>query len=397
MLASGRTTALDVRIGNARRPQLEHPHGRFVSGNYFSRARRARRGTGRTLDATVDASPARARSRRSATATGRAASTTIRPSSARRSSSTVSKLTIVGIAPAEFTGEIVGAPTDIWLPLVDARCLASEPDAAQRSHDDLAPPARPTQARRDARSRREARLPTLIRQDIVANGGAGVRPRLSRGQTTDLLRQSGAKGFSRVRATFEAPLVHADDRCRAAALHHLRERREPSARARDRARPRDGRATRAWRRSQTARAPTADGKRRARVLERGARAAVRLVGEPCAARRFAAGGPSIRSTTDRRAVLGFTLVVSMLAVGLFGLAPALRASRVDLASTMRASAHAVAGSALGATRAARAARQTADRGTGRAVGGAARRRCDARPQLAQRRNRSMSGSIATIS
>ena len=46
-------------------------------------------------------------------------------------------------------------------------------------------------------------------------------------------------------------------------------------------------------------------------------------------------------------MLAFTLGVSVFAVALFGLAPAMRASRVDLASTMRANAHAVAGSALG--------------------------------------------------
>src|SRR5256885_249057 len=37
-------------------------------------------------------------------------------------------------------------------------------------------------------------------------------------------------------------------------------------------------------------------------------------------------------------VLGFTAVLSMIAVTLFGLLPALKASRVDLASTMRAHA-----------------------------------------------------------
>src|SRR6185503_10692435 len=47
-------------------------------------------------------------------------------------------------------------------------------------------------------------------------------------------------------------------------------------------------------------------------------------------------------------VLAFTVVVSIAAVALFGLAPAVRASRVDLASTMRAGATAVTGSALGA-------------------------------------------------
>jgi len=46
-------------------------------------------------------------------------------------------------------------------------------------------------------------------------------------------------------------------------------------------------------------------------------------------------------------VLLFTLALSCLAVTVFGLAPALRASRVELASSMRASASSLAGSALG--------------------------------------------------
>ena len=46
-------------------------------------------------------------------------------------------------------------------------------------------------------------------------------------------------------------------------------------------------------------------------------------------------------------VLVFTLVVSVLAVALFGLAPALRASRVELAGAMRASARSLAGGSLG--------------------------------------------------
>src|SRR5256886_5473112 len=47
-------------------------------------------------------------------------------------------------------------------------------------------------------------------------------------------------------------------------------------------------------------------------------------------------------------VLAFTLLLSLAAVALFGLAPALRASRVDLATTMRAHARAVGGG-FGAT------------------------------------------------
>src|SRR5262249_52388261 len=47
-------------------------------------------------------------------------------------------------------------------------------------------------------------------------------------------------------------------------------------------------------------------------------------------------------------VLVFTAGLAIVTVALFGLVPALRASRVDLASTMRAHARSVADSALGA-------------------------------------------------
>src|SRR6185295_11278921 len=57
----------------------------------------------------------------------------------------------------------------------------------------------------------------------------------------------------------------------------------------------------------------------------------------------ATSAPPLDLGMDYR-VLAFTLGVSFLAVILFGLVPALRASRVDLASTMRGSAHAIAGS-----------------------------------------------------
>ena len=56
------------------------------------------------------------------------------------------------------------------------------------------------------------------------------------------------------------------------------------------------------------------------------------------------GGIAVNAGLDLR-VLGFTLGVSILAVGIFGLVPALRASRVDLASSMRANAQSVTGSA----------------------------------------------------
>src|SRR5262249_29786632 len=46
-------------------------------------------------------------------------------------------------------------------------------------------------------------------------------------------------------------------------------------------------------------------------------------------------------------VLAFTVAVSVIAVGVFALAPAMHATRIELASSMRAGAQAVTGSAMG--------------------------------------------------
>src|SRR2546430_15937568 len=53
------------------------------------------------------------------------------------------------------------------------------------------------------------------------------------------------------------------------------------------------------------------------------------------------------TTLFRSRVLAFTIALSVIAVGLFGLAPALRAVRIDLASSMRASASSLSGGGMG--------------------------------------------------
>jgi predicted permease len=57
-----------------------------------------------------------------------------------------------------------------------------------------------------------------------------------------------------------------------------------------------------------------------------------------------AGSVAVNAELSQR-VLAFTVLISVLAVGLFGLVPALRASRVDLASSVRSSAASIAASA----------------------------------------------------
>ena len=84
VLASGKTDRLDVRVGGG---ELEHPRGRFVSGNYFS-VLGISASIGRVFDASADSITAAPRRSRSATDTGSVVFTAIAASSARTSRST---------------------------------------------------------------------------------------------------------------------------------------------------------------------------------------------------------------------------------------------------------------------------------------------------------------------
>ncbi len=343
VLASGRAGRIDAHIDGTS-GEFEHPHGRFVSSNYFQ-VLGVHALQGRTFDPNGDDVP------------GSTPVTTMSygywtrrfhndPSAIGRTILVDGmKLTIIGVTPAYFTGEIVGATTDLWLPLgmqdalqPNQRLLNDRTGSWLLLLGRLKPGVTLMQA--------QQQIKQLLQQSVATHGKPDRAKSFLASKNTYFI-ESGAKGFSRVRDTFHAPLftlmigvalllciICANVANLLLARAIARGREMAVRRALGAAR---GRLVRQLLTESAVLA----------LVSAGVGLLVAYWGSRGLLVLSADGGASAVHLAMNANVLAFTLVTSMLAVALFGLVPALRASRVELATTMRSSAHSVAGSALG--------------------------------------------------
>jgi predicted permease len=331
LAATGTAGRLDVRIGGT--GDYEHPAGRFVSGNYFDvlgvTAARGRlfasmdddRAAGAAPDAVISDFYWRLRFGAAPNVVGRelhVGDATLR---------------IVGVTPPGFTGEVVERPTDVWLP------IGMEPI--------IAPHAAPIEERGTAwllflgrlapsvtLASATPELTALIRRSLVANAMFAGERDMSRRAVVPIT--SGAKGLSAVRRAYGPALEELEA---GVALLLLIVCTNVGnlllARAVTRGPEMSLRLALGASRRRLVRQLMTESAMLAAV---GGVAGLAFAwwGSRALAAAAAVGRAPIAPTRVDASVVGFTLAVTIVAVVAFGLAPALRTSRVDIASSLRA-------------------------------------------------------------
>jgi predicted permease len=352
LAATGRTSRLDVTIdgpgaksaGSGQdAAEAEHPRGRLVSGNYFA-VLGVPTLIGRPLtvddDRSANGSPVavisyaywQRRFQGDRGVLGRAITIDRVP------------FTIVGVTPPGFHGEVVGRMTDIWMPLTMQPALAKQDWLTRPSTCWLL-----LLGRRSAGvtlAQVQAAYPTIVWRALAASvpspdAMAGLKKE-------ELSVADGARGLSPIRALYAEPLttlmaavglvllvVCANVANLLLARGAARER-ELSVRM-------------------------ALGAGRVRVVRQllteslilgvlgGAAGLLLAIWGSQALLKLAADGPGAIPLDVRMdwRVLGFTLLVTGVTAVLFGLAPALRATRVELATSLRSGGRGTTGGLLG--------------------------------------------------
>jgi predicted permease len=340
LYATGRTNRLDVVIDQApasARPgptEAEHPHGRFVTGNFFS-VLGVRAVAGRTFAAAEDrltgASPVvvisyaywQNRFAGNPAVVGR----TITVNGAG--------FVIVGVAAQNFTGDIVGQPMDVWIPVtMQPVVMPASPWLTNRGVSWLLLMGRlaPGVTLETAR----ATLAGLETRFLLENAGTERRYLETTLHDKPPQVESGARGFSYYRAAFASAMFTLTAAVAMVLLVVC-------------ANVANLMLARAAARGREISVRIALGAGRMRLVQQllTESAILAIIGSACglvvawwgstAILRLAAGGPKPIPVDVRLdwPVVAFTIGLSVATTLLIGLVPALRATRADVASALR--------------------------------------------------------------
>jgi predicted permease len=344
MYATGWSGPIDVQMGSGAGATAEQPHARFVTGNFFSMLG-VRPYVGRTFTAAEDKTPGQDPVavltydywRRRFSSSNAAIGSVMRVNDVA--------VTIIGVTPPGFRGDIVGQPLDFWLPMMMDPIIQPQMNKVNdRAWSWVVMMGRlePGVALEQARVQVSAVEANAVRDHLSGLELAEFNQSV---KDSPIQVVSGARGFSERRAVYGKALWVL---MAAVGLVILVVCANVSSLMLAR--------TVARGREMTVRMTLGAGRRRLvqQLLVEGAVLAIvssvlglfaAMWGTRALLATVSASTPLAIDTTPDARVLAFTATLTLGALLIFGLLPAFRATRVDLAASLRSHGRNVMGAA----------------------------------------------------